>query len=47
MADLAYLALTFLFFAAMFGYVRACEALGRKETVPAPLLADSDQTAAR
>jgi hypothetical protein len=48
MADLAYLALTASFFAAMFGYVRACEVLGRWETVSAPPPpADADQKAAR
>lgn len=32
MRDIAYIALTVVFFALMFGYVRACERLGRGST---------------
>jgi hypothetical protein len=31
MRDIAYVALTVIFFALMLAYVRACEALGRRE----------------
>lgn len=31
MLDIAYIALTVAFFALMLGYVRACEALGRRQ----------------
>lgn len=36
MRDLLYLLLTFAFFAAMLGYVRACEALGRRAETEGP-----------